>query len=188
MPTRIQPAIDEIEELGSWDPSSATDLDGTIRDLSGISGAVATSFHRIARTLEESGAHEDFADILDESANRVSHHSDELEGHLSGGLMSHRGGNGSGGHSPQVQGTIDTIHELGGWDPDDPEDLHGTIQQLSGVLHAVRGSYTRIGQTVATTGAHSSYPEHLDHAASGVGASADEISQAFSDGVMRRPG
>ena len=188
MPTTMQPAIDEIEQMGSWDPDGATDLDGTIRNLSGISGAVAQSFHQIARTLEDSGAHEDFAQILDESAGSVNHHSSELEGHLSGGLMSHQGGNGSGGTSPQVQGVIDTVHELGGWEPDDPEDLDWTIQQLSGVLQAVRTSYNQIGQTVAGTGAHSTYPEHLHHAAGGVGSVADEVEQSFDGGVMRRPG
>ena len=147
------------------------------------------AFHQIARTLSGTGAHEDFAEQLHEAANGVSHHSQELEGHLGGGLMSHTGGNGSGGTSPQVQGAIDTIHEMGGWDPgDDPEELHQTIQQLSEVLQSVRTSYNRLGQTVAGTGAHSSYPEHLHHAAGGIGSIADEVEQSFSDGVMRRPG
>jgi hypothetical protein len=188
MPNRTQPVIDEIEALGSWEPGSATDLDGTIRNLSGISSAVASSYHQIARTLEGTGVHEDFAEQLHEAANGVDHHSQVLEGHLGGGLMSHRGGNGSGGHSPQVQGAIDTIRELGGWDPgDDPEDLHDTIRQLSEVLQGVRTSYNQLGQTVAGTGAHSTYPDHLHHAAGGIGSIADEVEQSFDGGVLRRP-
>jgi hypothetical protein len=189
MPAQIQPAIDEIERLGSWDPDHATDLDGTIRNLSGISGEVANSFHRIGRTLEDSGAHEDFSTILHEAANGIEHHSSELEGHLAGGLMSHTGGNGRGGaRSPQVQGVIDTVQDLGGWDPEDPENLDETIQSLAGVIQAVRTSYNQLGQTLAGTGAHSTYPEHLHHAAGGIGSIADEVEQSFHGGVLRRPG
>jgi len=187
MPTRVSHVRDEIEQMGSWDPSSATDLDGTIRNLSGISDAVGGTLRQIARTMEGTGAHEDFAAMLHEAAGGVHHHSQDLQGHLSGGLASHSGGTG-GGWAPHVQGVIDTVHQLGGWDPgDDPEELHNTIRDLSGVLQAVRTSYRNIAQTVAGTGAHQSYPGHLQHAAGGIGAIADELEEAFFDGVLRRP-
>jgi hypothetical protein len=187
MPTRVSNVTDAIEQLGSWDPSSATDLDGTIRNLSGIADAAGGSLHQIARTLEGTGTHDDFATMLHEAAAAVHHHSQELQGHLSGGLTSHAGGS-PGGHAPHVRGVIDTVHELGGWDPgDDPEELHGTISALAGVLQAVRTSYGSIGQTVAGTGAHASYPGHLQHAAGGIGAIADGLGDAFADGVLRRP-
>lgn len=189
MTDQAQPAIDEIEQLGGWDPDRATDLDETIRSLSGISSAVAGSFRRIARTLEETGAHEDFASTLDTAANGISHHSSELEGHLSGGLMSHGGGTRHGTvPSAQVRGVMNTISELGGWDPDDPEELDETILSLSRVVHAVQASYTQIEQTLAGTGAHSTYPEHLHEAAGGIGSIADEVEAAFTGGVLHRPG
>lgn len=188
MPTRVSHVTDAIEQLGSWDPSDATDLDGTIRNLSGIADATGGSLHQIARTLAGTGTHDDFATMLHEAAAGVHHHSQELQDHLSGGLTSAAGGSPAGGHAPHVRAVIDTVHELGGWNPgDDPEELDGTISDLAGVLQAVRTSYNNIGQTVAKTGAHASYPGHLHHAAGGIGAIADQLGDAFADGVMRRP-
>jgi ABC-type transporter Mla subunit MlaD len=190
MTDQIQPAIDEVEQLGSSDPDGADDLDGTIRSLSGISGAVANSFRQIASTLEDLGVHEDFAAILGNAANGINQHSSELGSHLAGGLMSHAAGSGGQGrpYSPQVLGVISTVDGLGSWSPDDPEDVDGTILQLSSLIHSVQGSYSQISQTLARTGAHSTYPEHLDEAAGGIGSIADEVEAAFTGGVLQRPG
>jgi hypothetical protein len=189
MPAQIQPAIDEIEQLGGWSPDHATDLDETIRSLSGISASVGTSFHQIARTLEGAGVHEDFSATLDTAANDIEHHSAELESHLAGGLMSHDGGSRRGGvTSPQVRGVTDTVHELGSWDPESPEDLDEVITSLSRVIQAVQVSYNQLGQTIAETGAHSSYQQHLHHAADGIGPVADEMENTFIGGVIKRPG
>jgi hypothetical protein len=184
----VEPVIAEVQRLGSWDPGDPEDLDDTIRNLSRISRATSHAFRQIASRLEDHvGIHQDIPDALHENGESISHVSDELEGRLGGGLMSSRGGR-TGGRSSTVSPVIDTIEELGGWTPDDPDDLHDTIRQLGGVLRAVGNAYTRLAETIRKTAAHQTYPEELDSAAGSLMMAAADAESRLGGGVMRRPG
>jgi hypothetical protein len=184
--TRVDPVNEEIQRLGSWQPEDPEDLDGTIKSVSGITRAVGQSFRRIGARLEQAGVHREYPEALHENGEAVAHTAADLEGRLGGGLMSHGGGHE--GRSRSTRPVIDTIEELGGWDPDGPDDLHDTIRQLGSILRFAAGAYTRIGDTLRKTAAHHTYGPELDSAAGNLLMAAADIDQRMGGGVMRRGG
>ena len=183
MASRFKPVTDQVQQMGSWDPGSASDLHETISTLSGVSDSVGGMYRQVAETLREHGVHTGFADVLEEAAGKVGHESDHLKGKLDKGLMNRA----DGATSDRVQGVADELRDLGSWEPAGPDDLHDTIQDLSGVLDSVGASYDRIGETVGQTGAHESYPPALHESAQALSAIGDEVENAFAGGVMTPP-
>jgi hypothetical protein len=84
---RVRGVIEEIEDLGRWEPDDPEDLHETIAHLSGITGAVRSSYHQIAETVGQTGAHESYPPALSEAAEALGAISTELSGQFSHGVM-----------------------------------------------------------------------------------------------------
>lgn len=184
--TQVENAADEVAQLGAWDPEGPADLHETIASLDTVANSVASAYEQVAATLEDYGVNSGFSETLREQIGSIRSASASLHETAGSGLMERAGG-GDGASSPQVRSVVDTIGDLGHWNPSDPDELHNTIRELSVISDSVGTSYQQLSDTISGTGAHESYPPALDEAAEVMSAAGRELESAFSEGVMRNP-
>lgn len=84
-----------------------------------------------------------------------------------------------------VSSIADQIEELGGWDAEDPEQLHDTLTNLHRVIEATQAALQRIGDKLPETGVKDAYAEAVGEAASGLGGIADQLHSVIGGGVLR---
>lgn len=81
----------------------------------------------------------------------------------------------------QVQGMVDSIGDLGGWDPDEPESMHQDLQDMHKLLDAVQEFYQRASDAVAHIPRRS---DALGNAAQGIGSISSELESELARGVL----
>lgn len=84
-----------------------------------------------------------------------------------------------------VRAVAEGIEELGGWDAEDPEQLHTTLTDLHRVVEATQAAYQRIADKLPETGVRTEYAEAVADAAGSLGGVADQLRSIIGGGVLR---
>ena len=87
-----------------------------------------------------------------------------------------------------VKAIADSIEELGGWDAEDPQQLHETLTNLHRVVESTQSALQRIGDKLDETGVRELYADAVREAAGGLGGIADELKSVIGGGVLRGHG
>lgn len=84
-----------------------------------------------------------------------------------------------------VQSIADAIEELGGWDAEDPDQIHTTLTNLHRVIGSTQSALQRIGDKLPETGVKDSYAEAVNEAAAALGGIADQLESVIGGGVVQ---
>ena len=84
-----------------------------------------------------------------------------------------------------VSSIADAIEELGGWDAEDPEQIHDTLTSLHRVIGSAQSALQRIGDKLPETGVKDSYAEAVNEAAAALGGIADQLESVIGGGVVQ---
>ena len=87
-----------------------------------------------------------------------------------------------------IQQLAQEIRTHVGWNPDDPQDLHDSMQGMGQVGTAMEDAFRSWAQHLAETNVDPSMPEAREEAANAIHTVMDGLDAKFGGGVMRRSG